>query len=144
MKNLSPLDCNENKSLLSQIKHNTRLALLLRLRLCVCLSCSSLPLQVVRPIGQRFLTSNAMVPKLAEKTDNANSPRYIEFVIDGTLLAPSNPWAIKKDTWIHSRYISNLIISGADTHDGQGQVSWPLNDCHKNPSCPKLARYTTS
>ncbi|CDY32863.1 BnaC09g33100D [Brassica napus] len=63
----------------------------------------------------------------------------IEFVIDGTLLAPSNPWAIKKDTWIHSRYISNLIISGADTHDGQGQVSWPLNDCHKNPSCPKLA-----
>ncbi|KAF3562017.1 hypothetical protein DY000_02017443 [Brassica cretica] len=67
----------------------------------------------------------------------------IEFVIDGTLLAPSNPRAIKKDTWIHSRYISNLIISGADTHDGQGKVSWPLNDCHKNPSCPKLASPNT-
>ena len=46
----------------------------MRLRLCVCLSCSSTPLQVVRPIGQRFLTSNAMVPKLAEKLI---TPRYV-------------------------------------------------------------------
>ncbi|KAG2296208.1 hypothetical protein Bca4012_002361 [Brassica carinata] len=63
----------------------------------------------------------------------------IEFVIDGTLLAPSNPRDIKNDTWIQFRYINNLIISGAGTLDGQGKESWPLNDCHKNPNCPKLA-----
>ncbi|RID55326.1 hypothetical protein BRARA_G02594, partial [Brassica rapa] len=63
----------------------------------------------------------------------------IEFAIDGTLLAPSNPRDIKNDTWIQFRYINNLIISGAGTLDGQGKESWPLNDCHKNPSCPKLA-----
>ncbi|CAN6814921.1 unnamed protein product [Brassica oleracea] len=63
----------------------------------------------------------------------------IEFVIDGTLLAPSNPRDIKNDTWIQFRYINNLIISGAGTLDGQGKESWPLNDCHKNPNFPKLA-----
>ncbi|CAN7032214.1 unnamed protein product, partial [Brassica oleracea var. botrytis] len=73
--------------------------LLLRLRLCVCLSCSSLPLQVVRPIGQRFLTSNAMVPKLAEKTDNANSP------------SPNTDW-------LKFGFCSNINIS--KTHIGTG------------------------
>ncbi|CAN8313464.1 unnamed protein product [Cochlearia groenlandica] len=63
----------------------------------------------------------------------------IEFVIDGTLLAPSNPNDIKKDTWINFRYINNLFISGKGTLDGQGKQSWPLNDCHKNLNCPKLA-----
>ncbi|KAF8085719.1 hypothetical protein N665_0650s0032 [Sinapis alba] len=64
----------------------------------------------------------------------------IEFVIDGTLLAPSNPRDIKKDTWINFRHINNLLISGAGTLDGQGKESWPLNDCYKNPNCPKLAK----
>ncbi|CAA7029685.1 unnamed protein product [Microthlaspi erraticum] len=63
----------------------------------------------------------------------------IEFVIDGTLLAPSNPRDIKQDTWINFRYINNLYISGTGTLDGQGKQSWPLNDCHKNTNCPKLA-----
>ncbi|VVA92145.1 unnamed protein product [Arabis nemorensis] len=63
----------------------------------------------------------------------------IEFVIDGTLLAPSNPNNIKQDTWINFRYINNLSISGKGTLDGQGKYSWPLNDCHKNTNCPKLA-----
>ncbi|CDY44257.1 BnaC03g24490D [Brassica napus] len=63
----------------------------------------------------------------------------IEFVNDGTLLAPANPRDIKQDIWINFRYINNLIISGAGTLDGQGEESWPLNDCHKNPNCPKLA-----
>ncbi|CAE6129318.1 unnamed protein product [Arabidopsis arenosa] len=63
----------------------------------------------------------------------------IEFVIDGTLLAPANPRDIKQDTWINFRYINNLSISGSGTLDGQGKQSWPLNDCHKNPNCPKLA-----
>ncbi|KAL0740118.1 hypothetical protein Bca4012_081631 [Brassica carinata] len=63
----------------------------------------------------------------------------IEFVIDGTLLAPTNPRDIKNDTWINFRYINNLLISGCGTLDGQGKHSWPLNDCHKNTKCPKLA-----
>ncbi|CAA7054783.1 unnamed protein product [Microthlaspi erraticum] len=63
----------------------------------------------------------------------------IEFVIDGTLLAPSNPRDIKQDMWINFRYINNLYISGTGTLDGQGKQSWPLNDCHKNTNCPKLA-----
>ncbi|EOA39270.1 hypothetical protein CARUB_v10012276mg [Capsella rubella] len=63
----------------------------------------------------------------------------IEFVIDGTLLAPGNPNDIKQDTWIKFRYINDLSISGFGTLDGQGKQSWPLNDCHKNPNCPKLA-----
>ncbi|CAH2060267.1 unnamed protein product [Thlaspi arvense] len=63
----------------------------------------------------------------------------IEFIIDGTLLAPSNPKDIKKDTWINFRYINDLFISGVGTLDGQGKQSWPLNDCHKNTNCPKLA-----
>ncbi|XP_020884760.1 exopolygalacturonase [Arabidopsis lyrata subsp. lyrata] len=66
----------------------------------------------------------------------------IEFIIDGTLLAPANPSDIKQDTWINFRYINNLSISGSGTLDGQGKQSWPLNDCHKNPSCPKLAMVT--
>ncbi|KAL0671597.1 hypothetical protein Bca4012_034301 [Brassica carinata] len=63
----------------------------------------------------------------------------IEFIIDGTLLAPSNPGDIKNKTWINFRYINNLLISGAGTLDGQGKESWKLNDCSKNPSCPILA-----
>ncbi|VVB02876.1 unnamed protein product [Arabis nemorensis] len=63
----------------------------------------------------------------------------IEFVIDGTLMAPSNPKDIKQDTWINFRYINYLFISGSGTLDGQGKQSWPLNDCHKNTNCPKLA-----
>ncbi|KAJ4903963.1 Pectin lyase-like superfamily protein [Raphanus sativus] len=63
----------------------------------------------------------------------------IEFVIDGTLLAPSNPGDIEKGTWINFMYINNLLISGAGTLDGQGKESWPLNDCRKNPNC-KLAK----
>ncbi|ESQ52740.1 hypothetical protein EUTSA_v10017738mg [Eutrema salsugineum] len=63
----------------------------------------------------------------------------IEFVIDGTLLAPANPRDIKQDTWINFRYVNNLYISGSGTLDGQGKQSWPLNDCHKNTNCPKLA-----
>ncbi|CAA7014708.1 unnamed protein product [Microthlaspi erraticum] len=63
----------------------------------------------------------------------------IEFVIDGTLLAPSNPRDIKKDTSINFKYINDLYISGTGTLDGQGKQSWPLNDCHKNTNCPKLA-----
>ncbi|CAH2060270.1 unnamed protein product, partial [Thlaspi arvense] len=63
----------------------------------------------------------------------------IEFIIDRTLLAPTNPKDIKKDTWINFRYINDLFISGVGTLDGQGKQSWPLNDCHKNTNCPKLA-----
>ncbi|VYS48202.1 unnamed protein product [Arabidopsis thaliana] len=63
----------------------------------------------------------------------------IEFVIDGTLLAPANPRDIKQDTWINFGYINNLFISGSGTLDGQGKYSWLLNDCHKNTNCPKLA-----
>jgi len=63
----------------------------------------------------------------------------IEFIIDGTLLAPANPSDIKQDTWINFRYINNLSISGSGTLDGQGKQSWPHNDCHTNPNCPKLA-----
>ena len=63
----------------------------------------------------------------------------IEFIIDGTLLAPSNPGDIKNKTWINFRYINNLLIAGAGTLDGQGKESWKLNDCSKNPSCPILA-----
>ncbi|ESQ55365.1 hypothetical protein EUTSA_v10027416mg [Eutrema salsugineum] len=64
----------------------------------------------------------------------------IEFVIDGTLLAPANPKDIKQDTWINFRYIDNLSIYGKGTLDGQGKQSWPFNDCHKNTSCPQLAK----
>ena len=66
----------------------------------------------------------------------------IEFLIDGTLLAPANPNNIKQDTWIKFKYINDLSISGSGTLDGQGKQSWPLNDCHKNPNCPKLAMVT--
>ncbi|CAA7015735.1 unnamed protein product [Microthlaspi erraticum] len=62
----------------------------------------------------------------------------IEFIIDGTLLAPSNPDDIKQVIWINFRYINNLSISGNGTLDGQGKHSWPLNDCHINTNCPKL------
>ncbi|CAH8332415.1 unnamed protein product [Eruca vesicaria subsp. sativa] len=64
----------------------------------------------------------------------------VEFVIDGTLLAPANPKDIKNDTWINFRYINNLSISGGGTLDGQGKESWPLNDCLKNTHCHKLAK----
>ncbi|XP_010412966.1 PREDICTED: exopolygalacturonase-like isoform X1 [Camelina sativa] len=63
----------------------------------------------------------------------------IEFIIDGTLLAPANPMDIKQHIWINFRYINDLSISGSGILDGQGEQSWPLNDCHRNPNCPKLA-----
>ncbi|XP_006304614.2 exopolygalacturonase isoform X2 [Capsella rubella] len=63
----------------------------------------------------------------------------ISFVIDGTLLAPPNNNDIKKETWINFRYIEYLTVSGSGTLDGQGQMSWSLNDCRKNEFCPKLA-----
>lgn len=61
------------------------------------------------------------------------------FVIDGTLLAPTNNDDIKKETWINFRYIDYLTISGGGTIDGQGKESWPLNDCDKDAHCPRLA-----
>lgn len=63
----------------------------------------------------------------------------ISYFIEGTLLAPTNNDDIKKETWINFRYIDYLTISGGGTVDGQGKESWPLNDCHKNDNCPKLA-----
>ncbi|CAH2079435.1 unnamed protein product [Thlaspi arvense] len=68
----------------------------------------------------------------------------IEFVIDGTLLAPANPRDIKKDTWINFRYINDLYISGAGTLNGQGKQSWPLNDCHKTSTTMGFAFVTNS
>ncbi|CAE6026543.1 unnamed protein product [Arabidopsis arenosa] len=63
----------------------------------------------------------------------------ITFIIRGTLLAPSNPYAIKQDEWILFKYVDNLTVTGGGLLDGQGSYSWPLNDCNKNTNCRTLA-----
>ncbi|CAH8361510.1 unnamed protein product [Eruca vesicaria subsp. sativa] len=62
----------------------------------------------------------------------------ITFVINGTLLAPRNPHAIKQEEWIVFKYVDNLTVTGGGLLDGQGSYSWPLNDCSKNASCRPL------
>lgn len=63
----------------------------------------------------------------------------VTFLIKGTLLAPRNPNAFKHDAWILFKYVDYLTVTGGGLLDGQGSYSWPLNDCHKNPSCRPLA-----
>ncbi|CAH2079432.1 unnamed protein product [Thlaspi arvense] len=83
--------------------------------------------------------------KFDGETDNANiqfvgpCKNQIEFVTKGTLFASANPRDIKKDMCINFRYINDLYISGAGTLNCQGKQFGPLNDCHKNSNCPKLA-----
>ncbi|CAA7061652.1 unnamed protein product [Microthlaspi erraticum] len=62
----------------------------------------------------------------------------IEFVIDGTLLAPSNPRDIKQDTGSTSVHQQSIYLRYRYTRWSR-EKSWPLNDCHKNTNCPKLA-----
>ncbi|KAJ4907190.1 glycoside hydrolase family 28 protein / polygalacturonase (pectinase) family protein [Raphanus sativus] len=64
---------------------------------------------------------------------------YITFIITGTLTAPRDPDVIKQEAWIEFRYVDNLTVTGGGLLDGQGDYSWSLNDCNKNPKCRTLA-----
>ncbi|KAI8533863.1 hypothetical protein RHMOL_Rhmol10G0042600 [Rhododendron molle] len=57
-----------------------------------------------------------------------------DFLIDGTLIAPSDPseWKCKDDTcsqWITFHNISNLFITGSGTINGQGTQWWACKNC---------------
>ncbi|CAA7025814.1 unnamed protein product [Microthlaspi erraticum] len=63
----------------------------------------------------------------------------VTFLIEGTLLAPRSPDAIKGDAWIIFKDVDYLTVTGGGLLDGQGSYSWPHNDCDKNSSCRPLA-----
>ncbi|KAL3840584.1 hypothetical protein ACJIZ3_025175 [Penstemon smallii] len=52
----------------------------------------------------------------------------MDFVIKGTIKAPTNPTTFKTNTWMGFR--GNL--------DGWGHAAWPYNDCSKNCHCSHL------
>ncbi|KAF7825315.1 exopolygalacturonase-like [Senna tora] len=63
----------------------------------------------------------------------------MDFQIKGVLKASTDPSFIFVENWINFRYVHNLAIFGGGQLDGQGQVAWPYNGCHKNPNCRLLS-----
>ncbi|KZV19413.1 exopolygalacturonase-like [Dorcoceras hygrometricum] len=59
----------------------------------------------------------------------------MEFLIEGTLIAPTDPSKFFTDTWIGFRYIDDLTVNGRGVLDGKGAAAWPYNDCWRNPNC---------
>ncbi|XP_056860791.1 exopolygalacturonase-like [Raphanus sativus] len=76
---------------------------------------------------------------LSQVTFTGPCKSYITFIITGTLTAPRDPDVIKQEAWIEFRYVDNLTVTGGGLLDGQGDYSWSLNDCNKNPKCRTLA-----
>ncbi|KAL0449795.1 UNVERIFIED_CONTAM: Polygalacturonase [Sesamum latifolium] len=64
----------------------------------------------------------------------------IELEVQATLKAFPDPNQLpdKKAEWITVNYVNYFTLSGGGVFDGQGQVAWKMNDCHKNKKCPKL------
>ncbi|KAF5460093.1 hypothetical protein F2P56_019988 [Juglans regia] len=87
--------------------------------------------RVLVPQGKIFMVNSIMFEGPCEGHE-------MEFVISGTLKAPTDPSKFLTENWINFRYIDNLTVSGSGTLDGQGKVAWPYNDCRKNPHCPAL------
>lgn len=62
----------------------------------------------------------------------------VDFVISGILKASTHNSKVFTTKWINFQYVDKLTITGGGTLDGQGAVSWGLNDCDKNSNCQSL------
>ncbi|KAL7185179.1 hypothetical protein ACSBR2_027164 [Camellia fascicularis] len=59
-------------------------------------------------------------------------------LINGMLIAPSDPKLFMSDHWIGFQYVDGLVIKGGGTLDGQGLSAWSYNDCFTNSQCKPL------
>ncbi|GMP67816.1 hypothetical protein CsSME_00027681 [Camellia sinensis var. sinensis] len=65
-------------------------------------------------------------------------------LINGTLMAPSDPKLFMSDHWIGFQYVDGLVIKGGGTLDGQGLSAWSYNDCFTNSQCKPLPVVSSS
>ncbi|CAH2080599.1 unnamed protein product [Thlaspi arvense] len=59
----------------------------------------------------------------------------VELSLQGTVKAPADPKVFKSDGWITINHVSQLAVSGGGTFDGQGKLSWNLDQCKKKFNC---------
>ncbi|CAA2963619.1 exopolygalacturonase-like [Olea europaea subsp. europaea] len=62
----------------------------------------------------------------------------MEFLIKGTLQAPTDSSKFFTDTWIGFQYLDDLTVEGGGSLDGQGSAAWGFNDCAENSKCSPL------
>ncbi|XP_024979108.1 exopolygalacturonase-like [Cynara cardunculus var. scolymus] len=81
------------------------------------------PSQVVIPSG------NYLVASPVSLVGPCQNP--IEVVAEGaTLLAPTDPKAIKTESWFHIKNVNKMTLTGGN-FDGQGEEAWKTNNAMK-------------
>ncbi|KAL5069087.1 hypothetical protein RYX36_019974, partial [Vicia faba] len=60
------------------------------------------------------------------------SPSPITVQVIGTLKATTDLSEYVSPDWITFFDVDNLVLKGSGVFDGQGAISWPLNDCKQN------------
>lgn len=68
----------------------------------------------------------------------------MEFLIKGTLQAPTDSSKFFTDTWIGFQYLDDLTVEGGGSLDGQGSAAWGFNDCAENSKCSPLPAVSLS
>ncbi|CAK8572769.1 unnamed protein product [Lathyrus sativus] len=93
---------------------------------------STTPAKLLFPEGV-FRTSQTMF------AGPCTSPSPITVEVIGTLKATTELSDYVSPDWITFLDIDGLVLKGSGVFDGQGPISWPLNDCKKNKgSCVSL------
>ncbi|KAH8489605.1 hypothetical protein H0E87_025002 [Populus deltoides] len=57
--------------------------------------------------------------------------------VQGTLKAPADPKRLRDD-WVAFRNVEGLTVSGGGIFDGQGAITWSVNNCAKTGKCNSL------
>ncbi|XAR68162.1 Polygalacturonase, partial [Bertholletia excelsa] len=83
--------------------------------------------------------SKVLVPKgyymLGEVKIEGPCKAPVELSLQGTVKAPPDPKVFKSDGWITIDHVSQLTVSGGGTFDGQGKLSWNVDQCKKKFNC---------
>ncbi|KAI5399117.1 exopolygalacturonase clone GBGE184 [Lathyrus oleraceus] len=93
---------------------------------------STTPATLLFPEGV-FRTSQTMF------AGPCTSPSPITVKVIGTLKATTDLSEYVSPDWITFLEVDGMVLNGGGVFDGQGAISWPLNDCKKNKgNCASL------
>lgn len=88
--------------------------------------------KVLVPVGTYFLNP-------VEFSGPCPAVQNLIFQIQGTAKATTDLNKYKQSRgWVAFSFVDHLTLTGGGTFDGQGAVSWPLNNCPKQKQCNPL------
>lgn len=93
---------------------------------------STVPATVLIPAGT-FVTGQTLF------AGPCTSPKPITVEIVGKAQATTDLSEYYSPEWFQFENIDGLVLKGSGVFDGQGSISWPLNDCKQNKgNCASL------